>query len=543
MNDRRTALSQLRNALATLYPDETSARRVVADAGMDIRRIPFTPHALNNWHAILTEATKGDHIDALVQVALAEYGGNTPLGAALIDAAAAYQRQGIGLDVHTHEDENPGLYLARLINPQRRGSGDIVSTVWLNVRGPHQYIIDSIHIHDLLAGMAGPVAELALAPDAAYSFTYADGTDRVEALNPALSIGPQTRRQASFTLSTAPEEPLYGIGRLAIWLRYHTPDGRSGTLLLDEPFEHGRILCHLVNKPVRVQIEYNNYDLVEQIVVPPGLSRGIDDGEVTPFLYRILKIPDLAYDALKDIRATWGQALTQRAPLLRAILDGGSVDVVASRLGHENYDVSQCAADLCGTIGAAHSHPVESEQATQALLDRLATHPLDRDAIYGLAVRHIAQPDDLLAKTVLDTSPLVNRDEPYQWSFDPAISALVVYPVGRWLDALLALADENPRALDALRAARDRMDAEKVERVIAYCRQRIIRRGVQYALVILLIDLLGSPDVVTQMLQDLPFMPEDDEPPDEEALSEQMDFRQYLVDLAVERQSTKGHPY
>ncbi len=75
----RAELARLRQLFADLYPDEESARRVVADAGLDGNRIAFSSHATNNWHAILSEAEKRDQIDALLDAAAKEYGENLPL--------------------------------------------------------------------------------------------------------------------------------------------------------------------------------------------------------------------------------------------------------------------------------------------------------------------------------------------------------------------------------------------------------------------------------------------------------------------------------
>jgi hypothetical protein len=49
-------LSQLRNSLATLYPDEVSIRRIVHDSGLLPERIAFSGPAVNAWHSVLAEA-------------------------------------------------------------------------------------------------------------------------------------------------------------------------------------------------------------------------------------------------------------------------------------------------------------------------------------------------------------------------------------------------------------------------------------------------------------------------------------------------------
>ena len=69
----RAANSRLRDVLAELYADVASARRVVADAGLDARYIKFSQHAINNWQAILEKAIHTNKLDSLVNVVLEEY--------------------------------------------------------------------------------------------------------------------------------------------------------------------------------------------------------------------------------------------------------------------------------------------------------------------------------------------------------------------------------------------------------------------------------------------------------------------------------------
>lgn len=76
-------LRQLRDLLADLYTAEESARRIVADAGMDERYIKFSERAIDNWHEILQEAQKQPaQVEQLLQTAQGEYPENLPLQAA-----------------------------------------------------------------------------------------------------------------------------------------------------------------------------------------------------------------------------------------------------------------------------------------------------------------------------------------------------------------------------------------------------------------------------------------------------------------------------
>ena len=66
-------LKELRTHLTALYPDPADARRVVDDAGVTQAQIDFSGKAINNWHAILTEAEKQGQLAAIIEVALEEY--------------------------------------------------------------------------------------------------------------------------------------------------------------------------------------------------------------------------------------------------------------------------------------------------------------------------------------------------------------------------------------------------------------------------------------------------------------------------------------
>nr|MBA3534604.1 hypothetical protein [Ardenticatenales bacterium] len=73
------AQSRLRKILATLYPDEASARRVVADAGLDPAYIEFRQSLINIWYSILTQAQHHDKVQAIIDVARLEFPENRAL--------------------------------------------------------------------------------------------------------------------------------------------------------------------------------------------------------------------------------------------------------------------------------------------------------------------------------------------------------------------------------------------------------------------------------------------------------------------------------
>jgi len=76
------ALTQLRDSLAELYPDESSARRIAAEAGLALSRIALQGSAINIWHGILEEAQKQGQVGAVLRVALGDYPNNLGLRAA-----------------------------------------------------------------------------------------------------------------------------------------------------------------------------------------------------------------------------------------------------------------------------------------------------------------------------------------------------------------------------------------------------------------------------------------------------------------------------
>lgn len=81
----------LRDVLAGLYPDEASARRVAAQAGLESARIVFGGPPVNLWHAILTEAEHGGQVEAVAAVARQEY----PANPALRQALRAFQKEAV----------------------------------------------------------------------------------------------------------------------------------------------------------------------------------------------------------------------------------------------------------------------------------------------------------------------------------------------------------------------------------------------------------------------------------------------------------------
>jgi len=75
----------LRNAAALLYPEDSSARVIVDDAGLDARQIAFSSRAESNWHNILAEAIRCNCLAALLNIVCQAYPTNPSLQAAILN--------------------------------------------------------------------------------------------------------------------------------------------------------------------------------------------------------------------------------------------------------------------------------------------------------------------------------------------------------------------------------------------------------------------------------------------------------------------------
>lgn len=95
----RKIFVDLRNALADLYPDERSIRRIIVDAGINALRINLDSAAISNWHSVLIEAEKSGQVDALLRVVEQEYPSYSELRNAISD-----YRNSIGATGHADLD-------------------------------------------------------------------------------------------------------------------------------------------------------------------------------------------------------------------------------------------------------------------------------------------------------------------------------------------------------------------------------------------------------------------------------------------------------
>lgn len=74
-------LRALRDVLAHLYPEKSSASRVAEDAGLSLTLLALNDRAIENWHAVVQEAKKQERLAQLLSVVDQDYGGNPTLRA------------------------------------------------------------------------------------------------------------------------------------------------------------------------------------------------------------------------------------------------------------------------------------------------------------------------------------------------------------------------------------------------------------------------------------------------------------------------------
>lgn len=79
----------LRYALANLYPDKASMRRILAQADIEDERIRLGDSPVNDWAAIITEAQAQGRLYAIIQQSVSEY----PQNEQLIEAIEAWLRR------------------------------------------------------------------------------------------------------------------------------------------------------------------------------------------------------------------------------------------------------------------------------------------------------------------------------------------------------------------------------------------------------------------------------------------------------------------
>ncbi len=378
-----------------------------------------------------------------------------------------------------------GLFLSRVINPQVRGGKDVISTVWLAANGPRQYIVDSIRIRDVVVGWLGPSGVAAEPPDAEYRFTFIENADQTHALNPALSIGPESRNRASFTLGVSPGSLLYGMGSLRIWLFYHTLDGVSGTILLQEPAPEIARLARIAEADILVAVQPERGVSDGEIAVTAGgLQRGLDSTNRPELEYEPMDLPEWNWLSRLDRgmllaarskslrvlerRRSLHQALASPGKLgqLRKWMDEGAGAAARSQDDFQKYSpLITGARTAAGLIGG-----MATPEATAVLTAALQAEPLEYAPLYGLCVRHLATGDGMLASHAIKNHArlAVTRSGYSSISLETIASVIALKPGPGSLDLFLLLAVKDPlSARDLISAVQEDVDPAQFDRVFS----------------------------------------------------------------------------
>ncbi|MET9821981.1 MULTISPECIES: hypothetical protein [Streptomyces] len=334
----------------------------------------------------------------------------------------------------------PRVELRKVVSPPR-GSKKQKSTVWLGAVGDIDYIFDSVTVvHH--PGMTRSAGSGAAPPDADYAFSFREGSRRTRALNPALVLDHLCRREVSFTLGLGPKGHFSsGGGSVQVILHYHASDGRQGYLPIHEPSPDAAKLSRILDSDVQ-------YD--GAIVTPAGLLRGVDErehGEVAtwdPICFESKFFR--AGDGIDDLPSL---ALTpERARLNRLIEDLDSLDPLAQSLKAEErlgFDI------FAGLVGGEYE---------KVLLDNYRTSGTGRSltkTLQSLSIRHMLNPNGTLADFVSGATRTSPSDEWYLAGSDEAVTALVCHPVGKWVQAVVAIAERSLYGMSALRLVRERI--------------------------------------------------------------------------------------
>lgn len=81
------ALSALASALAEIYSDDASIRRLARESDLSLKQIAFDTRPINTWSSVLTEAQFQGKVDKIIEIAQKEY----PAAPDLLAATAAYR--------------------------------------------------------------------------------------------------------------------------------------------------------------------------------------------------------------------------------------------------------------------------------------------------------------------------------------------------------------------------------------------------------------------------------------------------------------------
>lgn len=393
----------------------------------------------------------------------------------------------------------PGLYLSHLVGRVGDERGPTTASVWLSAAGPETYIVDSIHITHH-AGHATSVGSGAVKPDATYSFAFTSGSNETCVLNPALRLDSRDRREVWFTLALAPTGSFSTSGGwVEVWLQYHVETrGSEGNLPVMPPPKEAVMLSKLLNRAVqigagesspvsssassafpgtpngRVPADPNCHeDGVNSLqfgglrVSPEGLVQGNEEGgEALVYSELSLDGQFLNYytGALDEPRPP-NPPLTvdvSRQRLNQAIAAGHLAPAIARQMRAGE----SAMFDLCAGLNDPECHA--------ALVSLLHDSQLRDRALHAITLNEALFPDPHFPEIVVGAFEAPGACGRSSQTTQEISAVLVAHPTGKWLEALLAIAEcgsgSAPGALRALARYNQPLTAGDGQRITRVCR-------------------------------------------------------------------------
>ncbi len=338
------------------------------------------------------------------------------------------------------------IYLTKVVDPPH-GEGRQTSTIWLDATGEITYIGDSITIRH----WRGPLVSMesgAMLPDANYSFHFEYDSLATYALNPALVLSHEDRREVSFTLGLAPKGTFSSVGgHVEAVLHYHAPDGIQGKIQVKKPPREGVTLSRLLKIDI---------DIDGLITTPKGIQRGNDEDhdDQAKLIYQPIELPYYWFSGDEDsLGPAPNITLTpERLAINNAIEKEGVLNDIIRLLDEGD----RLAFDLCSGLLCS--------ECENALIKMGASSESARDALSALSVRHLLNPSDVLANFILDLSDNINLT-----GIEDVIVALAFQPKGKWVQALLELATrDHSQSLEVLYIVRDKLTDSDRQLIDAY---------------------------------------------------------------------------
>jgi TIR domain/Tetratricopeptide repeat len=402
------------------------------------------PYGLRLKHGLTVKSPTGPGVDELVTKLLF-------LKAQLDTRMGSTNRE---LGAIEPQKSGSRIYISRLINPP--DGDDFIqarSTIWLAATGPETFIVDSITIEHSPGRITGGGRTGAVPPDAEYRFTVTNGSYRIHALEPALSLSPDDRREVSMTLGLSLEGFVPPLGYVTARLHYHTYEGDAGELLLRNVPEGMAELSRLLDADVRAYLDDRGDRM---IVTPTGVQRGASAlaSDVVDFRYLRLQYPSDLKDYREYDQKYWIDHIVNASRGAVGFSDRDRINqIVAQRratsaIVRELEGGKKLYFDLCAGL--------QDEESLAGLIRIAGSSESGFDqASRALAIRHLLRPSQVLADFVIQSLKEVNARAARPrtgWGQDPNwrspseyeppyFYALLAAPAGEWFNALIGLLD------------------------------------------------------------------------------------------------------